>query len=64
MTMLRSLLRDWLLALGRWRLFAALATAAALALSHSALQATPVPPIEVAILNRVHGAIPDARVPW
>ena len=63
MTMLRSLLLDWLLALGRWRLFATLATAAAFGLSHSALLVTPVPPFDLAILNRVHAAIPDALGP-
>ena len=63
MTTLRRLLRDWLLALGRWRLFAAFATAAALGVSRAALQVTPVPPFDLAILNRVHAAIPDALGP-
>ena len=62
MTTLRRLLRDWLLALGRWRLFAAFATAAALGVSRAALQVTPVPPFDLAILNRVHAAIPEASV--
>ena len=57
------LLREWLAAVGRWRLLFALATAVALAALGPQLAATRKPPFDMAVLKAVHAAIPDAIGP-
>jgi undecaprenyl-diphosphatase len=63
MTRVLPLLRDWLAAVGRWRLLFALGTAIALATLGPRLAATRKPPFDMAVLEAVHGAIPDALGP-
>jgi len=53
------LLRHWLAAVGRWRLLFALATAIGLASLGPRLAATRQPRFDMAVLEAVHGAIPD-----
>jgi len=57
------LLREWLAAVGRWRLLFALATAIGLATLGPQLASTRKPPFDLAVLDAVHGAIPDAIGP-
>lgn len=63
MAAFQALLRDWLVALGRWRLLAAVATAAGLAWFGPQLASVRKPPFDMAVLKAVHGAIPDALGP-
>jgi undecaprenyl-diphosphatase len=60
LALIRGLLRQWLAALGPWRLGFALATAGGLALFGPQLAATRRPPFDMAVLERVHQLIP----PW
>ena len=60
MTRCLPLLREWLAALGRWRLLFALATAIALATLGPQLAASRKPAFDMAVLKAVHRAIPDA----
>ena len=57
------LLREWLAAVGRWRLLFALATVIGLATLGPQLASTRKPPFDLAVLDAVHGAIPDAIGP-
>ena len=57
------LLREWLAAVGRWRLLFALATAIGLVTLGPQLASTRKPPFDLAVLDAVHGAIPDAIGP-
>ncbi|MFM7313158.1 MAG: hypothetical protein ACKO0M_08335, partial [Cyanobium sp.] len=50
----------WLAALGRWRLLFALATALGLAGLGPRLASTAEPPADMAVLDSIHGAIPEA----
>jgi undecaprenyl-diphosphatase len=59
-TLIRSLLRQWLVTLGPWRLGFALFTAGCLALFGPQLAATRRPPFDMAVLDWVHQLIP----PW
>jgi undecaprenyl-diphosphatase len=63
MASLTLLLREWLAALGRWRLLVVLVFAVALPALGSQLSATRKPPFDMAVLDAVHGAIPDALGP-
>ena len=63
MASLTLLLREWLAALGRWRLLLVLVFAVALPAIGSQLSATRKPPFDMAVLDAVHGAIPDALGP-
>jgi undecaprenyl-diphosphatase len=63
MAFLTLLLREWLAALGRWRLLVVLVFAVALPSLGSQLSATRKPPFDMAVLDAVHGAIPDALGP-
>ena len=63
MASLTLLLREWLAALGRWRLLMVLVFAVALPAIGSQLSATRKPPFDMAVLDAVHGAIPDALGP-
>jgi len=63
MASLTLLLREWLAALGRWRLLVVLVFAVALPAIGSQLSATRKPPFDMAVLDAVHGAIPDALGP-
>ena len=63
MASLTLLLREWLSALGRWRLLLVLVFAVALPAIGSQLSATRKPPFDMAVLDAVHGAIPDALGP-
>jgi undecaprenyl-diphosphatase len=55
-----ALVRDWLRALGPWRVLAAGLTASALAWFGPRLAHTRRPPLDLALLDAVHSAIPDA----
>ncbi|MFM2080605.1 MAG: hypothetical protein RLZZ589_1753 [Cyanobacteriota bacterium] len=63
MARFRILLRDWLSALGRGRLLFALATAITIAWLGPVLSATRKPAVDMALLEAVHAAIPDALGP-
>jgi undecaprenyl-diphosphatase len=63
MVAFKALLGEWLAALGRWRLLAALATAVALAWLGPQLASTRKPAFDMAVLDAVHSAIPDALGP-
>ena len=63
MASLTLLLREWLAALGRWRLLVVLVFAVALPALGPQLSATRKPPFDMAVLDAVHGAIPDALGP-
>jgi undecaprenyl-diphosphatase len=57
---LLALVRDWLRALGPWRALAAGLTASSLAWFGPRLAQTRRPPLDLALLDAVHNAIPDA----
>ena len=63
MVAFKALLREWLVALGRWRLLAALLTAVGLAWLGPPLAATRKPPFDLAVLEAVHRLIPEQLGP-
>ena len=63
MTRVLSVLREWLAAIGRWRLLVALVTALGLATLGPQLASTRKPPLDMAVLDTVHAAIPEAIGP-
>ena len=63
MTRILPLLREWLAAVGRWRLLFALATAVALSTLGPHLAASRKPALDMAVLTAVNQAIPDVIGP-